>query len=136
MVARQKTWVYAPKKQKKPVVPEDLKDFAEEKARLLVDNVLKPEYVKPPEEGDTSSYLVDIFTKWYRNYLYFCGMRHCRAPNCITEFYEQKFARMEYVGDGRFNLAYMRHTEQWWETHVGVDLDECLNEVQKNIFFY
>ena len=136
MVARQKTWVYAPPKPKKPQVSENLKDLVEGKARLLVETVLKPEHVKPPPEGNDSSYLVDIYTKWHGSYFYFYGKRHCRASNCITEFFEQKFARMEYIGDDKFNLAYMRHTGQWWETFTEMDLDECLDTVQKTIFFF
>lgn len=31
---------------------------------------------------------------------------------------------MEYVGDNKFNLSYMRHTEQWWELYEGLLLDE------------
>ena len=136
MVTRRKTWVYVPPKPKKPQVPENLKNLVDEKAKQLVETVLKPEHVKPPPEGSDSSYLVDLYTKWYRSYFYFCGKRHCPAPNCITEFYEQKFARMEYVGNDKFNLAYMRHTGQWWETFTGMDLDECLDTVRKTISFF
>ncbi len=103
MVKRRKTWVFAPPKPKKPQVPEDLKKLVDEKARQLVETVLKPEFVKPPPEGNDSSYLIDIYTEWYRSYFYFCGKSRCPAPNCIREFYDQKFARMEYVGEGKFN---------------------------------
>ena len=37
-----------------------------------------------------------------------------------------RFARMEYTGQDRFNLSYMRHTGKWWEFYEGLSLDECL----------
>lgn len=136
MAIQRKTWIYNPPKPKKPKIPEDLKNLVDEKAKQLVETVLKPEFVKPPIEGSDSSYLVDIYTEWYRSYFYFCGKSRCPAPNCIREFYERKFARLEYVGDNKFNFAYMRHTEQWWETRKERDLDECLEAVEKTIFFF
>ena len=135
MARQKKTWVYSPPKPKKPKIPDALKKLVDEKASQLVETVLKPEYVKPPPEND-SSYIVDIYTSWYRSYFYFCTKSHCRAPNCIKEFFDNKHARMEYVGDDKFNLAYMRHTEQWHETHTDLDLDECLELVGTTIYFY
>jgi len=40
--------------------------------------------------------------------------------------FEDKFARLEYVGGDKFNLAYMRYTEQWQEIAYGISLDEAL----------
>ena len=37
-----------------------------------------------------------------------------------------RFARMEYVGDRSFNLAYFRHTDQWQTILTDLTLDECL----------
>jgi hypothetical protein len=42
---------------------------------------------------------------------------------------------MEYVGDNRFNLAYMRHTGQWWEVFQGLTLDECLKTIIEDGIF-
>ncbi len=33
----------------------------------------------------------------------------------ISGFFEARFARLEYAGNEKFNMAYKRHTGQWWE---------------------
>jgi len=42
------------------------------------------------------------------------------------------FARMGYVGDGLFDLSFMRHTEQWSELYQNLSLDECLEAVKND----
>ena len=37
---------------------------------------------------------------------------------------------MEYAGDDKINLAYMRHTGQWWEILQELTLDECIEEIK------
>ena len=73
---------------------------------------------------------MDIFTKWYRNYFYFCAKYHNPGPNAISPFFETKFARMEYVAEDQFNLSYMRHTGQWWELFSGLSLNECIETIE------
>jgi hypothetical protein len=36
-------------------------------------------------------------------------------PNAISEYFEMRFARLEYAGGEKFNTAYMRYAGQWWE---------------------
>jgi len=43
-----------------------------------------------------------------------------------------RFARLEYAGDEKFNMAYMRHTGQWWEIFQELTLDECIEEIRTN----
>ena len=43
---------------------------------------------------------------------------------------------MEYVGGRRFNLAYMRHTEKWWEVYQGLTLEESLETIEKEELFW
>jgi len=63
--------------------------------------------------------------------VYFCSKYHCPSPNAMTDYFESKFARLEYVGDRKFNVAYMRHTEQWWEILQGLTLEECFEEIRQ-----
>ena len=136
MAKKQKTWVYGPSPQPKPKAPEDIKREVETKANALVEAVLKPTYVKPPPEDDRSNYIVDIYTKWYRNYFYFCAKYCVPGPNAIAPFFEAKFARMEYAGHAQFNLSYMRYTEEWWEVYPGFSIDECLQAIEKDPLFH
>jgi hypothetical protein len=43
---------------------------------------------------------------------------------------------MKYIGAGRFNLAYMRHTEEWFEIYAGLSVDQCIEAVKDNPAFY
>jgi len=135
MAQRRKTWIYSPPKPPKPKVPDAIKAEVEAKARQLVESVLKPTHVKPPPEDMRWNYIVDIFTKWHRNYFYFCAKYRCPGPNALSPYFEVGFARLEYVDRHSFNLSYMRHTGKWWELYTGLSLDECLAAVRDEPHF-
>ena len=78
----------------------------------LVEAILKPRYIKPPLKNEQFNYIVDIDTRWYRNYFYFCAKCACPGPNAISSFFEVKFARLEYAGDDPFHLSFIRYTEE------------------------
>jgi len=128
-------WVYSPPKPSKPKIPDALKAEVEAKANELVESVLKPKYVKPPPEDERFNYVIDIFTKWYRGYFYFCATYRSPGPNAISPTFEDRFARMEYVGANRFSLAFMRHTGQWQELYPSLTVDECLESITNDPFF-
>ncbi len=136
MAKKQKRWVYKPAKESKPKVPDSIKKEVQTKANEFVESKLKPKHIKPPPEDSDFSYLVDIFTKWHGNYFYFCSKYRCPAPECISDFFEDKFTRLEYVGRDSFNLSYMRHTGQWLEVHTGLSLEECLETIEDSPTFY
>lgn len=88
--------------------------------------ISKPTFILTPPKDPQWNYVVDILTKWYQRYFYFGSTYRCPNPNCISEFFESRFARLEYVGNRKFNLAYMRHAGQWWGIFQGLSLQECL----------
>ena len=135
MSKRQKRWVYSPPKPKKPQVPEGIKLEVSKAAENLIETFLKSKYVQPPPEDKRFNYIVDIYTKWYRNYFYFCAKYACPGPNAISPSFESKFARMEYVGDSRFHLSFMRYTEQWIELYQGLSLEASLKAIQEEPYF-
>ena len=136
MTKSRKTWGYSPAKPSGPKVPETVKATTEQQAMQLVETVLKPQYVKPPIEGVEFNYIVDIYTKWYRNYFYFCAKYACPGPNALAPFFEVKFARMEYVGkQNQFNLAFVRHTGEWVMIYPDLSLSECLETIQNDPLF-
>jgi hypothetical protein len=53
----------------------------------------------------------------------------------IADFFEIKFARLEYMDADRFNLSYMRHAEKWFELCRSMSLDECLESVEEEPYF-
>ena len=135
MAAGRKRWTYSPPRQPKPKVPDGVKVNLEAKAREIIETVLKPGHIKPPPEDARFNYVVDIYTKWYRNYFYFCSQYRCPGPEAISPFFESRFARLEYLGHDNYNLSYMRHTGQWWEIYRDLSLEACLAAVRDGPHF-
>ena len=132
----QKRWVYAPRKQAPPRVPAALKREVEERANALVEAVLKPRFVPPPPEDPQFNYIENLYTRWYGSYCYFCAQYRSAGPYALGGHFETKFARMESIGGGLFNLAYMRHTDQWFELFTGLTLDACLASIRDAEWFH
>jgi hypothetical protein len=135
MSKRQKRWVHSPPRSPKPKVPEVTKTEVTKAAEELVEAILKPQYIKSPPKDERFNYIVDIYTKWYRNYFYFCAKYACPGPNAMSPSFESTFARMEYVGDSRFHLSFMRHTKEWVELYQGLSLNECLEAIREEPYF-
>ena len=43
---------------------------------------------------------------------------------------------MEYVGQRRFNLAYLRHTGKWQEVYPDLTVEECLAIIRDEPLFH
>jgi len=127
-----KQWVFDPPK---PKVTEEIKAEVQKGADEFVAAFLKPTFIKPPPEDIRWNYIVDIYTKWYRNYFYVCAKYRSPGPNAISEHFETRFTRLEFAGDGKFNMAFMRHTGQWVETSAGLSLEECLESIKQDPFY-
>jgi hypothetical protein len=135
MAKRPKMWVYSPPKPPKPKVPEAVKKHVETQAHEFVASGLKPKHLVPAPKDAHWNYLVDISTKWYRNYFYFCAKYCSPGPQAISPFFETPFARLEYVGEQEFHLSYMRHTGQWWELYTAVSVEECFAAIRDEPHF-
>ena len=57
------------------------------------------------------------------------------VPNALSPTFESPFAWMEYVGDGKFNLAYLRHTGKCWEVYRGLTADDRLKTIRDGAIF-
>ena len=138
MAKKQKRWVYSPPKPPAPKVPANTKVVVQQKADELVDRVLKPKYIqRPPARNQFQyNYIADVYTKWYRHYFYFCAKYNVPGPNALVPFFEAKFARLEYIRDNGFNMAFMRHTGEWVEVYEDLSLERCLEAVETDPFFY
>ena len=124
---KKKTWVYSPPRKPKPKVPDEIKQELQEKGDEIVEKIFKPEYLKPVPLQLTINHLIDFYTKWYRNYFYFCSKYKC-PPEAYSSSFESKFVRMEYIGNNNFELSYMRHTGQWGQLETGT-MDDCLKSI-------
>lgn len=133
MAKSKKQWIWA--KEKPSRVPEALKREVSAKANALIEEYIRPEHVKPPPGNPRFNYLEDIFTKWRGRYFYFMAKYASPGPNSISPFFEIGFARLEFIGDNRFDLAYFRHTEKWWPVFFGLTVDEALDLVRSEGLF-
>lgn len=116
-------------------IPDSIKSTLKLKADKLIDELIKPNHVQSAPVIHDFNYIADIQCKWYRNYFYFCAIYNCPSPNAISPSFETKFARMEYVANNKFNLAYMRHTEKWFEIFQSLSMDECLKLIEEDAIF-
>ena len=103
MAKKRNAWQISPSK-KKPTtpLPDSLKAEVQAKANALIEDVLKPKYVLSPPKDEQFNYIIDIGARWYRNSFYFYSTYACPGPNALTPTFEAKFAKMEYLGGGRF----------------------------------
>jgi len=126
-------WVYDPARafrQSKKPVPLHIRHEVERCAQELIYSTLKPRYIQPPPLKAEFNYLVDLYTKWKGPFFYFCSKYCSPGPRALSPFFELGFARLQYAGKDRFNLAYFRHTGQWWELMQLLSLQECLAEIR------
>ena len=112
-----------------------IKKEVEIQAKKLIDTVLKPKHIRPPEEAGNYNHITDIGGKWHRNYFYFYSTYACPGPNALSPSFESKFARMEYLGMNRFALSFMRHTGEWVGLYDSLSLNECMKAIQDDSWF-
>ncbi len=136
MARRNKMWLRTPPK--KPKVPEALKAELTQKAGKVIEEKFKPWRLETDQGTKEAgfNYVVDIYSIWWRNYFYFCSKYHCPHPRAISEYFEARTTRMEYVGGRRFNLAYMRHTGKWHEVYYDMTLEDCLETIGNEQLFW
>lgn len=128
-------WNIQPAKKVASVSP-SLKTEVETKARELIDNVLKPKYVRPPRKDERFNHLIDIGAKWYRNYFYFIATYACPGPNALSPTFEHKFARLEPLRNGTFALYAMRYTgKEWVGVFDALSVDECMKSIRDDPWF-
>ena len=119
----------------KPKIPEYLQERVAADATRLAAEVLKPRYVEPPPAEPRWNYKIDIYTTWFRSYLYFCATYACPGPNALSPTFETRFARMEYAGDEHFHLAFMRYTGEWIEVYRDFTADQALAAIRDDPYF-
>lgn len=138
MASNRKVWVYSRSALAKnqPAVPESLKTEVTTKTSELITYLKLQHIEEPPENPQFINYITDIYAEWWRNSFYFCAHYCSQSPDAIEQGFENKFARMQYVGNGHFDLSYMRHTGKWELLFPGQTVDECLELIKTDSFFH
>ena len=132
MAKQPKSWLFGTPRR---TLPGTVKDEVDTKATELIENVLRPKHIQPAPKGYQLNYIVGIETKWLGSKCYFISVHRSPGPHAKSSTFETKFARMEYVGNAKFNLSFMRHTGQWVEVYTGISVDECLKAIQDDPWF-
>ena len=135
MAKPRKAWMFSPGKKATASLPDLIRSDVDAKATDLIENVLKPKHIEPPPKGLQLNYLVDITTKWLGSKCYFISIYRSPGPQALSPTFETKFARMEYVGNAKFNLSFMRHTGQWVELYTELSVDECMKAIKDDPWF-
>lgn len=135
MAKQRKAWMISPGKSPKLSVPDSTKAELEAKATDLIENVLKPKHVLSHKTDQQFNYITDIGAKWHRNYFYFISTYACPGPNALSPTFESKFARMEYLGDGKIALYFMRHTGEWVGIYDALSVDQSMKAIQDDAWF-
>jgi hypothetical protein len=73
MAKQRKTWVFSPPKPPTPPVPDDLQAEVERKAGALVEEFLKPQFLKPPPKNWRWNCIIDIHSKCWPRRSGYCG---------------------------------------------------------------
>jgi len=134
MVKIPRQWIYSPRPASR--VPDAVKEQVTSKADEIIETLFKPRYLKPPTKNERFNYIVDIYTKWHKNCLYFRARFACPGPNALSPFFEDSFTRIACMANGRFNLAYMRHTGKWWEVFTDMSMEEAFATIRDEPFFH
>jgi hypothetical protein len=90
---------------------------------------LKSQYL-PVISNKEYNYLVDIYTKWYRGYLYFYGKYKSVSTDRITDEFEVAFLRLTMTKKDICNISYMRHTGKWLLIACDLTLNACLEMIE------
>jgi hypothetical protein len=110
------------------------KNRIESQCQPLIEK-LKSQYVlKNPDKR--YNYMVDIYIKWYRNYLYFCGKYKSENPDRLVDEFEGNFARLKIIKPDSFEISYMRHTEKWFIIARDLTLNKCLEMIEDTPTFH
>jgi len=93
------------------------------------------QFIQPPPKKPRFNYIIDVAAKWHGSSLHFVSTYACPGPTAISPTFEAKFARMEFVGNSKFRLSFMRHTGKWVVLYERLALDECLDAIQNDPWF-
>ena len=84
---------------------------------------------KLPEDHEFN-YIVDIYYKWHQKYFYLIAKYCCPNPDAYEPSFECRFARMQYMGNDKFNSSFSIFPEtKWYEIAEILTVDECLKSV-------
>ena len=129
-MSSKRIWVSRPIKPKKTKISDDQKKEITAFFEPLIEHYMR--YLQEIIPDKKNNYVVDIYTKWYQNYFYFCEKYKAEYANRIADEFEYKFVRLEFIADNQLNFSYFRHTGQWHLVDENLSLEACLKMMNEN----
>ena len=131
----QLAWVYDPKSKPRTKPPENVKHAVAEAAEVIVAE-WRQRCIKPVPDNYEWNYLTQLYGRWRGNYFTFGGTYACPHADAISPTFDTGFARLEYLGQLGFNLAYFRHTGKWWQTEQAIPLADALAKIRDDEIYH
>ncbi len=134
MARSREPWNIRPAK-KSATFTASIKSEVEAKAKDLIENVLKPKHVLPPQKDQQLNYITDITAKWFRNNFYFVLTYACPAPGRpFTYVRVEVCTEWNPLAPASFALYAMRYTRQgkWVGVLDALSVDECMAAIREN----
>jgi hypothetical protein len=79
------------------------------------------------------NYLIDIYSKWNKNYFYICEKYKSERKNRLKDEFEVNLVRLKFLEKNLFELSYLRHTGQWQTIlPIPFTLKECKEMMTSN----
>lgn len=128
-MATKKVWVLTPQKK-----AETDKTYLTDLFEPLI-NDYKTKFIKA-KPNKQENYVVNFYSKFYRGFFYLCAEYKAEYENRTIDGFEEKFARLEFVETNKYNLAYFRHTGQWWTVDENVTAEFCFKNIKDNPLFF
>lgn len=117
--------------------PKKAKPIILEAQKIAVSNFFEPliasfktQLLEAGKRSGTCS--IDIYSKWYQHYFYFCEKYIHEGENRISKEHERKYLRLEFINENSFNFSYYRHTGQWHLVKENCTLEKCLQMINEN----
>ena len=81
------------------------------------------------------NYPIDVFPEW-RGKVFYLFVRYRARSRRPEDDFVVRHTRMTLTGFGRFDLAYFRHTDQWFTVYRGLTAAEYFREIEGNEIFW
>jgi hypothetical protein len=96
----------------------------------------KKRKIPPIKEPQRFNEITDIYTRWRGSYFYVMSYYKCpNRPESIADGFESGLARLTYKAPNCYDVAYFRHTGQWWTFLFDLTLEEAFRVVSTDPIF-
>jgi hypothetical protein len=78
---------------------------------------------------------IAVFSEW-RGKAFYLNVRYRARSRRPEDDFVVRHTRMTLTGFGRFDLAYFRHTDNWFTVYRALTAAECFREIEENEVFW